>query len=128
MKTTIIAALALAAGLAGTAFAQTEAPMGGATGENGEDAAINRPGMPEGWQGSIADTFFLDTSAMRLREENEMRTRWSQLTPEQQARVREDCRSLETTASTRTGPKVGAESERTGGEGITEACDFVGKQ
>jgi hypothetical protein len=75
--------------------------------------------MPSTWAGEIGDAFYSDTAAMTLRSEDELKTNWGRMTPAQQTQVREDCKTWAAS------PKTGADSERTGGEGMNKLCDWV---
>jgi hypothetical protein len=114
MKIHMLAAIALGLGMSTAAFAENPGK-----------------GMPETWKGAIGDTFYSDSTAMTLRSQDDVKTRWSSLSAEQQAQVRADCKNLamntdtDTTASTSVKPKTGAESERTGGGQMVTLCGWV---
>ena len=77
MKIRILAASRLALALGTAAFAENPGK-----------------GMPETWKGAIGDAFYSDATTMTLRPQDEVKTRWSLLSAEQQAQVRADCKNL----------------------------------
>ena len=99
-KTIIGLALSAALSLGGAAFAAESA-------------------MPKTWAGPIGDAFYSDTTAMTMRSDDEVKANWAKLTPEQQTQVHADCKLWAAA------PKTGADSERTGGEGMSKLCDWV---
>jgi len=122
MKILAITALTCSLALCGSAFAQSSSGANNSSDGTG--------GIPETWQGGIGDTFFSDSSGT-MRSGDEVKSRWGKLSADQQAQVRSDCESVtaSTTSKGKTAldPKVGAESERTGG-GMASACDWVNSQ
>jgi hypothetical protein len=79
MSYRIVAALALSFGLSTAAMAQTDATT------NGQIM------LPMGWEGTIAETFFSDTTTGTLKSDEEIHAGWAALSAEQQAQVRSDC-------------------------------------
>ena len=90
MTMKIILAAALSLGLGGAALAQTDS-----SGNASKNASAGDMGsMPSEWEGAIGDAFYSDTTAGTLRSHEEVSSNWSNLTAEQQARVRDRCATV----------------------------------
>jgi hypothetical protein len=50
--------------------------------------------MPSGWSGDIANAFFSDPTTATLRSPDEIRSRWQNLSSQQQAQVRQGCSNM----------------------------------
>jgi len=99
MYRTIVAALALSLGLGTAALAQSST-TGADTSTSG--AAAGSMTMPQGWQGTIADTFFSDPATGTLKSDTDIKSGWSKLSADQQAQVKSDCQSHMASAGTGT--------------------------
>lgn len=127
IKNLAIAALTLGLSTS-VVFAQDAAGTDGAA--SGSTNATDAEMMPKTWSGAISDTFWSDSTAGTMREEADMKTRWSSLSSEQQAQVREDCKTYSAssgsndTAGTST---TGAASTTAGAQQMTQVCGYVGK-
>lgn len=97
MKRTILAAAVLSLGFSAPVFAQSNV----------------HGSMPPEWKGPIEEVFFADSAAGTLRTQDEINTRWSTLTPEQQAQVKTDCQ--QTAQVHGSGPQTGASGTDGGG-------------
>jgi hypothetical protein len=50
--------------------------------------------MPSGWSGDIANAFFSDPTNATLRSPDEIRSRWQNLSSQQQVQVRQGCSNM----------------------------------
>ena len=113
------AALAQSSSTGTTSGSGTSAP-----GTAGSGSSTSGSGMPSGWSGAIGDAFFTESSGSTLRSNDEIRSRWSSLSSEQQAQVRSDCQGLASntagtgsTSGTSTGSSSSAANNTTGSSG-----------
>lgn len=122
MKAKLLLASVLVAGFAATSWAQTGTGTGGVGAGNGAGAANSsgmRNGAPAEWQGTLGDAFYSDFSAGTLRSQDEIRSNWGNLSPENQAMVREHCATMDTASatggtSTMGGPAAGTDTTTSG--------------
>jgi Spy/CpxP family protein refolding chaperone len=104
MRKVLITAVALAACVSFSAYAQDSSTDTGST-TNAQDAKEMM------WEGPVADTFYSDTSARTLRPDSEWSKGWSSLTDEQRAKVKSDC---------------SANTAQPRDEGDTRVCEWAG--
>lgn len=129
IKNLAIAALALGLSTS-VVYAQDSSGAGTDGAASGSTNATDAQMMPKTWSGAIGETFYSDTTAGTLREESDIKTRWSSLSSEQQTQVREDCKTFSAssgandTAGTST---TGAASTAEGSQQMTQVCGYVGK-
>jgi hypothetical protein len=113
----LTAAALLAATMSTSAFAQTASP-GAATSPgvgSGPGAATLQPGQevaPGALDVETTGTLFADPGQMQLRADDELRTNFLALSPEEQAAVRAECERIDGGAAAQT-------------EGWTQLCERV---
>lgn len=95
-----VLALGLAQAFSQAAWAQADTQTNTATGKTGRigvsGTGSDTGALPQGWDGEIGDALFLDTGAGTLRPEPEFRENFANLSPEQQAAVRDHCANSDT--------------------------------
>lgn len=123
----IFAAAALSTALTGAALAQSGTDSSGSTmsPDSQQPGAVIPPEtdsdttssiMPT-WDDTIAGVFFTDRTTGALRSREEAMGRWASLTPEQQARVKQDCTNARA-------PSNGGDSALLT-PGLNEVCTWV---
>ncbi|TCL63623.1 hypothetical protein [Rhizobium sp. BK251] len=93
----LLAVSTLALAMATSAFAQSSQGSQTEGGPGNDAAKPASPGGPDLWSGQVGQIFFSDSSG-KLRSQEEIRTGWANLTADQQAQLRADCKNLASSA------------------------------
>jgi hypothetical protein len=106
MKRKYVLAGLLSVAMASSAMAQSSTSTSGTATTGGATAPMQMTEAEKSttskWTGPIADAFFTDATKATLRSQEEIKSKWSALSAEQKAQVKQDCNAMKT-ASAATG-------------------------